>query len=74
MGRKGKQGEPDKTPKIKVTKPEKTRNNTGKRGARRTVLTEVEKVLIGNGGMGHSRLRKREKAGSFPKRRRDEVA
>lgn len=75
MARKGKDGEPKPKPEQKkLGKPEKVRNNTGARGARPTHLTELEKILISNGGVGHSTLRKKKQLGSFPKRRRDGAA
>ena len=75
--RKGKDGEPKKKPQDKkpgYAKSEKVRNNTGRRGAKKTHLTDLEKILISNGGPAHATLRRKKQLGSFPKRRQREAA
>lgn len=48
---------PEQKPRQK-SRASKTSQHTA-RGARRTRLTELQKILIGNGGMGHTVLRRR---------------
>ena len=56
---KGKSGEPKKAP-AKSVAAVKSLTRSGNRGGPRTQLTELQKVLIANGGRNHSTLRRKK--------------
>jgi hypothetical protein len=60
--------------KMKIPNQRKHKESQGRaKGAKKTHLTELEKILISNGGMAHSLLRGRGTrfAPTIKKRRRD---
>jgi hypothetical protein len=73
VAKKGKQGSP-KAPQKKSASESVEKKKTGARGARKTKLDDLQKILIANGGRNHSVLRRKKMDVKAPKRRGGKAA